>query len=200
MQRRFVISAGVCLLATLAVSPVSSMRSEIAPAAGPSDAWLNTTAKIAILTSIGTRGSTVHVDTINATMTLYGKVPSMAEKENVEKLASRVGGVREIRNFLMIAPVAEDTLVARSDSEVQSEVAVAVIVAGLKEASPLRQSHVSVASVNAGVVLLAGTANNLAAHLHAVEAARSVRGVRAVKSDVRSSDAQAVYHARLLGQ
>ena len=200
METRFVIPAGLCLLATLVAWPMISPRSSITPAAGPSDAWLNTTAKIAILTSIGTRGSTVQVDAMNATVTLYGKVTSTADKENVEKLARSIGGVSEVRNLLVIAPVAEETLVARSDSELHSGVAVALIVAGMKEDSPLQRSHVFVESVNAGIVLLAGTANNLAAHLNAVEAARSVHGVRAVRSDVRSPDAQAVYHARFLGQ
>jgi osmotically-inducible protein OsmY len=167
---------------------------------GPSDAWLTTTAKIAILTSIETRGSTVQVDTMNATITLYGKVTSPADKENVEKLARSMEGVREVRNFLMIVHVAEENATAPSDSELQSEVAVALIAAGLKKDSPLSGSHVSVQSVDKGTVFLAGTVNSLIAHLRAIETAKNVQGVCAVRSDIQSSDAGAVYHARFLGQ
>jgi osmotically-inducible protein OsmY len=155
---------------------------------------------IAILTSIGTRGSTVQVDVMNGTMTLYGKVTSLADKKNVEKLASRMEGVRKIRNFLVIAPFAEENVTATSDSELQSAVGVALIAAGLKKDSPLSGSNVFVQSVDKGTVLLAGTANSLTAHLRAIETAKNVQGVRAVRSDIQSLDAKAVDHARFLGQ
>jgi osmotically-inducible protein OsmY len=166
----------------------------------PSDAWLTTTAKIAILTSIGTRGSTVQVDTRNATMTLYGKVTSAADQKNVEALARSIEGVREVRSFLLIAPVAKEDAIASSDSEIQSAVAVALIAAGLRKDSPLSGSNVSVQSVDQGTVLLAGTANSLTALLRAIETAKDVRGVRAIRSDIRTPDAGTVYKARFLGQ
>jgi osmotically-inducible protein OsmY len=170
----------------------------VRPVDVPSDAWLTTTAKIAILTSIGTRG-TVQVDTRNATMTLYGKVGSAAEIVDVERLARGVEGVGEVRNLLMVAPVPEGGAVATSDSELQSRVAVALIAASLKRESPLDRSDVSVRSVDNGTVFLAGTAS-LAAHLRAIETAKNVRGVRAVRSDIRSPDAAAVYQPRFLGK
>jgi osmotically-inducible protein OsmY len=137
---------------------------------------------------------------MNATMTLYGKVTSLADKKNVEKLARSMEGVREVRNFLMVAPVAEQNSTATSDSDLQSEVAVALIAACLKKDSPLSGSNVSVQSVDKGTVLLAGTANSLTAHLRAIEAVKNVQGVRAVRSDIQSPDASTVYHARFLGQ
>jgi osmotically-inducible protein OsmY len=70
MQRVGMIALGLFVAVVGATPPFASA------ADGPSDAWLTTAAKIAILTSIGTRGSTVQVDTLNATMTLYGKVTS----------------------------------------------------------------------------------------------------------------------------
>jgi osmotically-inducible protein OsmY len=194
MQRVGMIALGLFVAVVGATPPFASA------ADGPSDAWLTTAAKIAILTSIGTRGSTVQVDTMNATMTLYGKVTSPADKKNVEKLARSMEGVREVRNFLMIAPVAEENAAAISDAELQSEVAVALIAAGLKKDSPLSGSNVSVQSVDKGTVLLAGTANSLSAHLRAIETAKNVQGVRAVRSDIQSPDARAVYHVQFLGQ
>ena len=131
-------------------------------------------------------------------MTLYGKVASAVEKVDAEKLASRVKGVREVRNLLIVAPVAEGGAVT-SDSDLQSQVAVALIAASLKKESPLNGSNVSVQSVDKGTVFLAGTAS-LAAHLRAIETAKNVPGVLRVRSDVRSPDAAAVYQARFLGR
>ena len=74
-----------------------------------------------------------------------------------------------------------------------------IIAAGLKKDSPLSGSNVSVQSVDKGT-LLAGTANSLTAHLRAIETAKNVQGVRAVRSDIQSLDAKAVDHARFLGQ
>ena len=185
------VALGIFVAVSAATPPFASAADV------PSDAWLTTTAKIAILTSIGT-GSTVQVDTMNATMTLYGKVTSAADKKNVEKLARSLEGVREVRSFLMIAPVAEKTATVTPDVEVQSTVAVALIAAGLKESS-LGGSNVFVQSVDRGTVFLAGNAPSLIAHLRAIETVKNVKGVYAVRSDIRTPDARAVYHARLLG-
>ena len=166
----------------------------------PLDAWLTTKAKIVIMTSIGTHGTTVQVDTMNATMTLYGKVISPADKQTVEKSARSVEGVREVRNLLQVVPPAEEKSVAASDSTLQSEVGVALIAATLKKGGPLGKSNISVQSVDKGTVLLAGTADNLTAHLQAIETTKSVPGVRAVRSEIQSPDVRAVYRPRFLGR
>jgi hyperosmotically inducible periplasmic protein len=183
----------------LFVAALGATTSFCSAADGPSDGWLATTAKIAILTSLEARGSSVQVDAMNATITLYGKVSSAADKKNVEKLARSVEGVREVRNLLMIAPVAVDNAPAIPDSELHNEVAIALITESVKKDGPLSRSHVFVQSVDNGTVLLTGTANSLAAHLLAIKTARGVRGIRAVRSNVQSSDARAVYQARFLG-
>ena len=59
-------------------------------------------------------------------------------------------------------------------------------VAGLIPA--LKSSQIAVQSVNQGVVLLAGTATTLSAHLRAVEVVAGVPGVRRVASEVQSPD------------
>jgi hyperosmotically inducible protein len=52
-------------------------------------------------------------------------------------------------------------------------------------------SRIIVKSVNAGVVLLSGTATSLSDHLHALEVARGVEGIRGVASEVSSPDTMA---------
>src|ERR1041385_4313580 len=93
-----------------------------AAAAAPSDAWLTTKAKIAILTSIGTKGTSVHVDTVNGKMTLHGKVASPADKENAEKATRGIDGVKEVRNLLQGVPAAAEDRVEKSDSIIQKDV------------------------------------------------------------------------------
>jgi osmotically-inducible protein OsmY len=166
---------------------------------GPSDAWLSTTTKIAILTSIGVAGSTIQVDTLNATITLFGKVASLADKVSMEKLARDTPGVREVRNLLIVEPAAGRIGKVAPDLELQSTVAVALIAAGLKRESPLAGSDVSVQSVDAGVVLLTGSAS-LMGLLRAIETARNVRGVGAVRSLIRVTDTVTVRQALFIGR
>jgi hyperosmotically inducible periplasmic protein len=152
----------------------------------PSDAWLTTKAKIAVLTSIGTKGMSVHVDTVKGKMTLHGKVASPADKENAEKAARGIDGVKEVRNLLQVVSSADEDRVEKSDSIIQKDVE-----AALRRDDALKQSSVSVQSVNKGTILLAGKAESLAAHLRAIETARSVPGVRSVRSEIESPDARA---------
>jgi osmotically-inducible protein OsmY len=49
----------------------------------------------------------------------------------------------------------------------------------------VKDSGISVASVNKGVVLLAGKAKSLESHLEAVQLAFTVKGVRRVASEVQ---------------
>jgi osmotically-inducible protein OsmY len=55
----------------------------------------------------------------------------------------------------------------------------------------LRDSSIEVQSVNNGAVLLEGRTASLSDHVHALEVARHVRGVRSVHSEIVSDDARA---------
>ncbi len=158
----------------------------VAAADVPSDAWLTTKAKVAILTSIGTKGMSVNVDTVNGKMTLHGKVASPADKENAGKTARDIDGVTEVRNLLQVVSAAEEDGVEKADAIVQKDVE-----AALSKEGALEKSSVSVQSVNKGTVLLGGKAESLAAHLRAVATAKRVAGVRSVRSEIESPDAKA---------
>ncbi len=161
--------------------PLAAAAAEV-----PSDAWLTTKAKIAIFTSIGTKGMSVHVDTVKGRMTLHGKVIALADRENAEKTARGIDGVKEVRNLLQVVSAAEEDRVETSDSIIQKD-----IEAELSKDAALKQSSVSVQSVNKGTVLLGGKAESLSAHLRAIEIAQSVAGVRSVRSEIESPDAKA---------
>jgi len=49
----------------------------------------------------------------------------------------------------------------------------------------VKDSGISVASVNKGVVLLSGKAKSLESHLEAVQVASAVKGVRRVSTEVQ---------------
>ncbi len=157
-----------------------------AAASGPSDAWLTTKAKIAILTSIGNKVTSVHVDTVDGKMTLHGKVSSPVDKEKAETTARGIDGVKEVRNLLQVVAHTDEDKVERSDSIVKKNVE-----AALGRDRGLKDSSISVQSVNKGTVLLGGKAASLAAHLRAIATAEGVAGVRSVQSEIESPDAKA---------
>jgi hyperosmotically inducible periplasmic protein len=147
------------------------------------DAWITTKAKLALLTTEGVSGTDIHVDTVLGRVTLHGKVRSTEEKAQAERVAQKIEGVQGVRNLLqVVAPqhvkavqVADDALKARIEKALQADPA-------------LRDSRISVKSVNKGVVLLTGTAKTLSAHLRAVEVVAGTPGVQRVASEVQSPD------------
>ena len=91
-----------------------------------------------------------------------------------------------MRNLLEVVPARHEQAVQRSDDDIKKQVNTAL------QAQPsLKDSAITVQSVNSGVVLLAGTAKTLTDHLTAVEVASRVPGVRHVSSEIQSPDTPA---------
>ncbi len=149
------------------------------------DAWLTTKTKIALMTTDGVRAFGLNVDTVNGVVTLHGKVPTDAEKAKAEEVAKGIEGVASVKNLLQVVAQAESNAVEANDDALKS---------GLERAwktdKKLADSGVSVASVNDGVVLLKGSAKSVDAHLYAIEAARAVKGVKRVSSEVTIADSK----------
>jgi hyperosmotically inducible periplasmic protein len=151
--------------------------------AATSDAWITTKTKLSLLTTEGVSGTAIHVDTILGKVTLHGKVRTAEEKAKAESIAKKIDGVLEVRNLLQVVTpqrekalqLSDDALKLRVEKELQGD-------------SSLKESSISVKSVNKGVVLLAGTAQTLSAHLRAVETAAWVPGVERVASEIKSPD------------
>jgi hyperosmotically inducible protein len=172
----FVVATGIAAL-TLA-SPV------FAKSQAP-DAWLTTKAKIAVLTAVGTAGTSIHVDTLDGKVTLHGQVRSEGEKKAAEEAARKIEGVTEVRNLLQVVPAKAEKRVAASDEQIKDNVEQA-----LKRDPAIANSSIKVQSVNNGTVLLAGKAESLSEHLRALQDAREVPGVRQVASEIESPDAK----------
>lgn len=147
------------------------------------DSWITTKAKLALMTSKDVSATAINVDTVDGVVTLHGKVESAAEKAKAEAEVRKLDGVREVRNLLQVVPATRKETVKASDNEIKDRVQKA-----LKDAPELKDSSITVQSVNKGVVLLAGKANSVNDHLEAVSIARGVPGVQKVESEVTSPD------------
>ncbi len=171
--------AGLALLGLAVAAPVPAVE-------GPPDAWLTTKTKIAVLTTTGVHGTSIHVDTSDGRVTLYGNVNSPKDKEAAGKAAASVDGVTAVRNLLQVVPSQKQKAVDAADSAIEDNVK-----AALKGDTLLERSSIQVQSVNNGTVLLAGNAESLTAELRAIETAEGVPGVHAVHSEIESPDAKA---------
>jgi osmotically-inducible protein OsmY len=152
-------------------------------AADPPDAWITTKVKLSLFTAPDVDPNAVHVDTLNGTVILHGKVRTPADKKAAERIAARYATGRKVRNLLQVVMANEEKVVARTDAEIGE-----AAEQRLHDDKSLSESSISVKSVDRGVVLLAGTAHALNDYLAAVEDVRPLPGVRRVSSEVQSSD------------
>ncbi|MGE5307278.1 MAG: BON domain-containing protein [Alphaproteobacteria bacterium] len=169
-----------------AVAVVTAVLLAAPVGAATPDAWITTKTKLSLLTTEGVSGTGIHVDTILGKVTLHGKVRSGEEKAKAESIAKKIDGVLEVRNLLQVVSPQREKAVQLSDDALKQRVEKA-----LRGDASLKESSISVKSVNKGVVLLSGTAKTLSAHLRAVETAAWVPGVERVSSDIKSPDALA---------
>ena len=170
-------------LRAIALGAVLSCSVAAPALAAQPDAWITTKSKLALMTTEGVSATAVNVDTVNQQVTLHGKVHSAEEKAKAEDVVKAISGVQGVRNLLQVVPAKHEKAVQRSDADIEKQVAKALTADG-----SLKDSSITVQSVNNGVVLLGGTAKTLTDHLTAVEVASGVPGVRHVSSEIQSPD------------
>jgi hyperosmotically inducible periplasmic protein len=151
-----------------------------AMAADTPDTWITMKTKIALMTADNVSAADLNVDTVKGVVTLHGKVATEAEKAKAEQVTAKIDGVKSVKNLLQIVPSSKRELVERADADVKD-----AVQAAFKANARVKDSGISVASVNKGVVLLAGKAKSLESHLEAVQVASAVKGVRRVATEVR---------------
>jgi hyperosmotically inducible protein len=177
-MNRFVVRSLFALMATVLVLGVRAEGTEYRP-----DPWITLKTKIALLTADDLDAHAIHVDAINGRVTLHGKVDTAAEKDRAEHVASQIDGTRNVRNLLQVVPEQNRKSTNLNDEAIRDRAAET-----LRSDAPLNDSHITVKSVNKGVVLLSGSAASLSDHLRAIRDVISVDGVRRVASEVRSPD------------
>jgi osmotically-inducible protein OsmY len=150
------------------------------------DPWITTKTKIALLTSTDVPGRRVNVDTVSGRVTLHGTVATTAEKTRAGAIAKQIEGATDVRNLLQVVPDTDKKVTKLEDAVVRNNAETA-----LKSDAALSGSKIHVQSVNKGVVLLAGTADSLSAHLRAIRDVAVTDGVVRVASEVKSPDTMA---------
>lgn len=179
-MRSRITSAVALLVSTLFVSNLAFAADP------PSDSWLTTKAKVALLTTDGIDGTDVHVDTVKGVITLHGKVRSDLMRQRAIEVA-RIPGAVGVRSLLQVVPKSDEKFIGAVDDAIKDQVAKM-----LKDDKSLDNSRVKVESVDKGVVILSGTANSDLDLLTAVSIASSVPGVRFVSNQVKTP-AKATY-------
>jgi osmotically-inducible protein OsmY len=94
MSRSFSCTAALAFAAALASTA----------AAGPSDAWITTKAKAALLATKGVSVTAIDVDTKQGHVTLTGNVPTENAREKAEAVVKDLDGVKSVNNRLSIEP------------------------------------------------------------------------------------------------
>ncbi len=150
-------------------------------ATSPPDAFLTSKAKLSLWTTAGVKSSTVHVDTTDGVITLYGKVPTDAQRTLAAKTASEIVGVKSVQNLLQVVPVKEELVTARADKDIKD-----LADKRLKADPALKDSRISVKSVDKGMVLLTGEARTYGDHLRALALVDRIPGVKRIASEVKT--------------
>jgi hyperosmotically inducible protein len=167
----------------LAALATLTLAATVHAASTPTDAWITTKVKISLATSEGTKADDVNVDTVDRMVTLHGTVATADEKAASERVAKSVEGAKSVRNLLQVVPVKNEAAVEEKDEAIS-----AAITASLGKEVSLKNSQISVQSVNKGVVLLMGTAATLSDELTAIDLAGDANGVRRVASEIQSTE------------
>ncbi len=148
------------------------------------DGQLTARVKLALLTVAGVPADAVQVDATEGTVTVYGKLPTPAQRAFAERTVREVSGVRSLRSLLQVAPVLAKPQAAQTDEEVHASAAQL-----LEEAPALRGSKLVVKLVQRGVLTLAGEARTLSDHVHGLRLVSAASGVRRVLSEVQAPQA-----------
>jgi osmotically-inducible protein OsmY len=167
--------AVAALVGAMVVASATVVRADV------KDSWITTKATIALLTTDGFSVKGANVDTIEGKVTIHGKVATSGDRTRAEQTVRKMDGVKSVKNLLQVVPANKKDMVAGSDSEVKDRVE-----ASLK--ADARMTDVKVTSVNNGVVLLSGKADDLGQELRAIRNAYSVGGVHRVSSDIQTTE------------
>ena len=145
------------------------------------DSWITTKSTIVLLTMDGFSVNGANVDTINGKVTIHGKVATAADRTKAEQTVRGVDGVKSVKNLLQVVPAKAMMATISTDAEVKDRVE-----ASLK--TDAKMDDVKVASVNNGVVLLSGKAEDINQSLRAIQNAYTVTGVHRVASEITVND------------
>jgi len=168
----------VLLVAALVgVVAVASLPAQAQKSAGESldDSTINATVKAELIANASTKARQINVETYKSVVQLSGFVESETEKADAERIAGAVGGVREVRNSIVVAirpPVSQ---------RIADGVTTGRVKAALIDDKDVNSNQINV-ETRAGVVQLSGFVLNEKRRERAAFVALRVEGVQRVEN------------------
>ncbi len=169
----------VTLAATaLAATACSATRTQRAPGEHLDDAMLVTKVKTALARDKATDAHEIKVEVNRGIVQLNGFVDSAAEKSAATTVASRVEGVKEVRNNLAV-----DTGVRKAGEIFDDALLTAKVKTALLGSRDTKAHQINVDTQH-GVVQLSGFVDSPEARASATTVAKSVKGVQSVDNQL----------------
>ena len=168
----------VLLVAALGgVVAVASLPAQAQKSAGESldDSTINATVKAELIANASTKARQINVETYKSVVQLSGFVESETEKADAERIAGEVGGVRGVRNSIVVAvhpPVSQ---------RIADGVTTGRVKAALIADKAVHSNQINV-ETRAGVVQLSGFVLNEKRRERAAFVASRVEGVQRVEN------------------
>jgi hyperosmotically inducible periplasmic protein len=182
---KFILGTFVLLCALLVAPPGS-------PDIDRPDGWITMKAKIALIGKLGRHALDVNVDTIDGKVTLHGKLATDAQRAEAEGAVKGIEGVKGLRDLVQVVPAPVEKAVEATDDALRE-----AVEAALKADPLLKDSGISVASVNKAVVLLKGETPRLSDELRAMQIAARQPGVHIVGSEITHDDGKGIFDDEL---
>ena len=148
-----------------------------------SDSWITSKTKIALFADDRVKGREVSVETMKGDVFLRGKVDSEEAKAAASEIARAIEGVKNVKNDLQVVAPAARKAVDADDKQINK-----AVESRFSKDPQLKKIDVR---TDGGVVVLSGEVPNISVSAKASEMAHRVDGVRAVKNELRVTQARA---------
>lgn len=142
------------------------------------DAWITAKTKFRLMTHPDVPAGDINVDTFDGTVTLFGTAASSELKQESERVARDVSGVKDVRNLLIVIPPKDEREATLEDDALAASIRQRLSAAGF-EGSTI---HVE---VKARVARLTGTVKRPIDRYDAAVIAGATEGIRGVRDDLR---------------
>ena len=148
-----------------------------------SDSWITSKTKIALFADDRVKGHEVSVETMKGDVFLRGKVDSEEAKAAASEVARAIEGVKNVKNDLQVVAPAARKAVDADDKQIKK-----AVESRFSKDPQLKKIDVR---TDGGVVVLSGEVPNISVSAKASEMAHRVDGVKAVKNELRVTQARA---------
>lgn len=143
------------------------------------DSWITSKTKMSLATDKRVKARHITVETDAGIVALRGKVSSASERGAAERITKKIKGVKGVSNALQVVPDSQRKTVDARDSELEEAVRTR-----LMNDAALRTATIHVRADNA-VVTLMGKVHDVHGMARASDIARGIRGVKAVRNELR---------------